>query len=43
MFYKNGKRACIFWGRLCFYCGVVFYISGAFLIKLLFNSLLSDI
>ena len=33
MIYKNGELMCDFFGPFCFYCSLVFYILGAFLIK----------
>ena len=32
----------LFFGPFCFYCSLVFYILGAFLIKQLFHSRLLD-
>ena len=42
MMYKNGERMRDFFGPFCFYCSLVFYILGAFLIKQLFHSRLLD-
>ena len=42
MLYKNGERIRDFFGPFYFYCSLVFYILGAFLIKQLFDSLLLD-
>ena len=42
MIYKNGERMRDFFGPFCFYCSLVFYILGAFLIKQLFHSRLLD-
>ena len=42
MIYKNSERMRDFLGPFCFYCSLVFYILGAFLIKQLFHSLLLD-
>ena len=42
MIYKNGEHMCDFFGPFCFYCSLVFYILGAFLIKQLFHSRLLD-
>ena len=43
MIYKNGERMPDFLGlNFCFYCSLVFYIFGAFLIKQLFHSRLLD-
>ena len=33
MIYKNGECMRDFFGPFCFYCSLVFYILGAFLIK----------
>ena len=33
MIYKNGERMREFFGPFCFYCSLVLYIFGAFLIK----------
>ena len=43
MIYKNCEGMRDFLGSFCFYCGLVVYILGAFLIKQLFHSLLLDI
>ena len=43
MIYKSGERMREFLGCFCFYCSLVFYILGAFLIKQLFHSRLLDI
>ena len=40
MIYKNGERMRDFFGP--FYCSLVFYFLGAFLIKQLFHSRLLD-
>ena len=42
MIYKNGERMRDFFGPFGFYCSLVFYILGAFLIKQLFHSRLLD-
>ena len=42
MIYKNGERMRDFIGPFCFYCRLVFYFLGAFLIKQLFLSRLLD-
>ena len=42
MIYKNGERMRDFFWAFCFYCSLVFYILGAFLIKQLFHSRLLD-
>ena len=42
MICKNGERMRDFLGLSCFYCSLVFYILGAFLIKQLFHSHLLD-
>ena len=42
MIYKNGERMRDFLGLFVFYCNLVFYILGAFLIKQLFHSRLLD-
>ena len=42
MIYKNGERMRDFLGLFVFYCSLVFYILGAFLIKQLFHSRLLD-
>ena len=42
MIYKHGKHMRDFFGPFYFYCGLVFYILGAFLIKQLFHSRLLD-
>ena len=42
MIYKNGERMRDFLGPFCFYCSLVFYFLGAFLIKQLFHSRLLD-
>ena len=42
MINKNGERMRDFLGLFCFYCSLVFYILGAFLIKQLFHSRLLD-
>ena len=38
MIYKNCERMRDFFGPFCFYCSLVFYILGVFLIKQLYNS-----
>ena len=38
MIYKNFERMRDFFGPFGFYCSLVFYILGAFLIKQLFHS-----
>ena len=43
MIYKNGERMRDCFGPFCFYCSLVFYILGAFLIKQLFHLRLLDI
>ena len=42
MIYKNGERMRDFFGHFCFYCSLVFYFLGAFLIKQLLHSRLLD-
>ena len=42
MLYKNGERMRDFFGLFIFYCSLVFYILGAFVIKQLFHSRLLD-
>ena len=42
MIYKNGERMRDFFGPFWFYCSLVFYTLGAFLIKQLFHSRLLD-
>ena len=42
MIYKNGEGRLDFFGPFCFYCSLVFYILGAFLIKQLFYLRLLD-
>ena len=42
MIYKNRERMRDVLGPLYFYCSLVFYILGAFLIKQLFHSRLLD-
>ena len=42
MIHKNGEGMRDFFGPFCFYCSVVFYIFGAFLIKQLFHSRMLD-
>ena len=42
MIYKNGERMHDFLGLFVFYCSLVFYILGVFLIKQLFHSRLLD-
>ena len=42
MIYKNGERMRDFLEPFCFYCSLVFYILGVFLIKQLFHSRLLD-
>ena len=39
---QNGERMRDLSGPICFYCSLVFYILGAFLIKQLFHSRLLD-
>ena len=43
MIYKNGERMRDFFRPFYFYCSLVFYILGAFLIIQLFHSRLLDI
>ena len=42
MIYKHGKHTRDFFGPFYFYCSLVFYILGAFLIKQLLYSRLLD-
>ena len=42
MIYKNGERMPDFFGPFVFFCSLVFYIFGAFLIKQLFHSRFLD-
>ena len=42
MIYKNGERMRDFLGLFYFYCSLVLYILGAFLMKQLFHSHLLD-
>ena len=42
MIYQNGEHMRDFFGPFYFYCSLVFYILGTFLIKQLFHSRLLD-